>query len=103
MKPMRIVVLALTAAPATVVTATPTLAQTGPDLIQQALVKEQAEGDLQGAIVLYELHDAGLATNLFAVSPDGEDVAFAVNDLPGGGGPLVGAGKLEALKGTEGR
>lgn len=34
--------------------ATPTLAQTGHDLYQQALVKEQADGDLQAAIALYE-------------------------------------------------
>ena len=40
----------------TILTATPTpaLAQTGSDLFQQALVKEQAEGDLRGAITLYE-------------------------------------------------
>ncbi|HZD04322.1 MAG TPA: tetratricopeptide repeat protein, partial [Longimicrobiales bacterium] len=34
--------------------AAPALAQTAPDLFQQALVKEQAEGDLQGAIALYQ-------------------------------------------------
>jgi hypothetical protein len=33
---------------------TPAAAQTGHDLFQQALVKEQAEGDLRGAISLYE-------------------------------------------------
>ncbi|MCG6956171.1 MAG: tetratricopeptide repeat protein [Gemmatimonadetes bacterium] len=38
----------------TLTTATPILAQTGPDLFQQALVKEQAEGDLRGAIALYQ-------------------------------------------------
>jgi Tol biopolymer transport system component len=32
----------------------PALAQTGHDLFQQALVKEQADGDLRGAIDLYE-------------------------------------------------
>jgi len=32
----------------------PALAQTGHDLFQQALVKEQAEGDLRAAITLYE-------------------------------------------------
>jgi Tol biopolymer transport system component len=32
----------------------PALAQTGHDLFQQALVKEQAEGDLQAAIALYQ-------------------------------------------------
>jgi Tol biopolymer transport system component len=32
----------------------PALAQTGHDLFQQALVKEQAEGDLRAAIALYE-------------------------------------------------
>ncbi|MGD2122922.1 MAG: tetratricopeptide repeat protein [Gemmatimonadota bacterium] len=33
---------------------TPALAQTGHDLFQQALVKEQADGDLRAAIALYE-------------------------------------------------
>lgn len=45
----------------------PALAQTGHDLFQQALVKEQADGDLRGAIDLYEriardfANDAALA------------------------------------------
>jgi Tol biopolymer transport system component len=38
----------------TVLGPAPALAQTGHDLFQQALVKEQADGDLRGAIDLYE-------------------------------------------------
>jgi hypothetical protein len=34
--------------------AVPVLAQTGHDLFQQALVKERADGDLRGAIEIYE-------------------------------------------------
>jgi Tol biopolymer transport system component len=36
------------------VVCSPTMAQTGHDLYQQALVKEQAEGDLRSAIALYQ-------------------------------------------------
>ena len=38
----------------TLLVGAPALAQTGNDLLQQALVMEQAEGDLQAAIQLYE-------------------------------------------------
>ncbi len=56
MKTSKIALLcaALTFLPATPALVTPALAQTGHDLFQQALVKEQAEGDLRAAIALYE-------------------------------------------------
>jgi Tol biopolymer transport system component len=38
----------------TLIGAAPTTAQTGHDLFQQALVKERADGDLRGAIEIYE-------------------------------------------------
>jgi Tol biopolymer transport system component len=49
-----------------------------------------------GDTELYQ--EAGLATNLFAVSPDGDEVVFAVSDPPGQGEVLVGAGKLLAAR-----
>ena len=46
--------IGLLAVALTLVMGAPALAQTGHDLLQQALVKEQAEGNLQEAIQLYE-------------------------------------------------
>jgi Tol biopolymer transport system component len=46
--------IALAGVALVLLTAAPALAQTGHDLFQQALVKEQAEGDLRGAIALYQ-------------------------------------------------
>jgi Tol biopolymer transport system component len=46
--------IALAGVALVLLTAAPALAQTGHDLFQQALVKEQADGDLRGAIDLYE-------------------------------------------------
>ena len=51
MKTLRIGLLSVAL---TLLTGAPALAQTGHDLFQQALVMEQAEGDLQEAIQLYE-------------------------------------------------
>lgn len=51
---MRTICIGLIALALTSLGATPTLAQTGHDLYQQALVKEQADGDLRAAIALYE-------------------------------------------------
>jgi len=51
MKTLRIGLLAVAL---TLLVSTPVLAQTGHDLFQQALVMEQAEGNLQEAIQLYE-------------------------------------------------
>jgi Tol biopolymer transport system component len=51
MKLIRSVVLATVL---TLLGTAPTLAQTGHDLFQQALVKERSDGDLRGAIAIYE-------------------------------------------------
>ena len=51
---MKILRIAFLAFALTLPAGAPALAQTGHDLFQQALVKEQAEGDLRGAIDLYE-------------------------------------------------
>ena len=51
---MRAMTIAVLAASLTVLGITPALAQSGHDLFQQALVKERADGDLRGAIGLYE-------------------------------------------------
>jgi len=51
---MRRIVLSAITLLLVVAAAVPARAQTGHDLLQQALVKERAEGDLKGAIALYE-------------------------------------------------
>jgi hypothetical protein len=54
MKTIRVVAAIAVFASLTTFGATATLAQSGHDLFQQALVKERADGDLTGAIGLYE-------------------------------------------------
>ena len=54
MKTIRVVAAIAVAASLTLLGAVPVLAQSGHDLFQQALVKERADGDLRGAIDLYE-------------------------------------------------
>ena len=51
MKTLSRVAIALSLA---LLAAGPLMAQTGHDLFQQALVKERADGDLRGAIAIYE-------------------------------------------------
>jgi hypothetical protein len=51
---MRAIAIAAVAASLTLLAAMPALAQSGHDLFQQALVKERADGNLRGAIELYE-------------------------------------------------
>jgi Tol biopolymer transport system component len=51
---MRAIAIAIVAVSLTTLATTPVLAQSGHDLFQQALVKERADGDLRGAIGLYE-------------------------------------------------
>lgn len=51
---MRTMTIAVLAVSLTTLATTPVLAQSGHDLFQQALVKERADGDLRGAIGLYE-------------------------------------------------
>ena len=51
--------------------AAPALAQTGHDLLQQALVKEQADGDLRAAIALYERIAREFATDAALVNAPG--------------------------------
>jgi Tol biopolymer transport system component len=51
---MKIIRIALVAAALTMLVGVPALTQSGQDLFQQALVKEQAAGDLNGAIVIYQ-------------------------------------------------
>ena len=54
MKTIRVVAAIVVAVSLTTLAATAALAQSGHDLFQQALVKERADGDLRGAIGLYE-------------------------------------------------
>jgi len=51
---MRTITLTIAAVSLITLSAAPVLAQSGHDLFQQALVKERADGDLRGAIGLYE-------------------------------------------------
>ena len=51
---MRAITIAAAAMLLALASAAPALAQTGHDLFQQALVKERADGDLRGAIEIYE-------------------------------------------------
>jgi Tol biopolymer transport system component len=51
---MRAITIAIVAVSLTLLGTAPVLAQSGHDLFQQALVKERADGDLRGAIGLYE-------------------------------------------------
>jgi Tol biopolymer transport system component len=51
---MKIIRIALAAVALTVLVGVPALTQSGQDLFQQALVKEQAAGDLNGAIAIYQ-------------------------------------------------
>jgi len=51
---MKTITIAATALSLTLLCSGPLLAQSGNDLYQQALVKERAEGDIQGAIELYQ-------------------------------------------------
>ena len=51
---MKTIRIALLAAALTVLGSVPGLAQSGQDLLQQALVKEQADGDLRAAITIYQ-------------------------------------------------
>ncbi|MDH3456486.1 MAG: tetratricopeptide repeat protein [Gemmatimonadota bacterium] len=51
---MKLIRSVLLAAVLTLLGTAPTVAQTGHDLFQQALVKERADGDLRGAIAIYE-------------------------------------------------
>ena len=54
MKTIRVIAAMTVAASLAAFGTTPALAQSGHDLFQQALVKERADGDLRGAIGLYE-------------------------------------------------
>jgi len=51
---MKTIRIALLAAALTVIGGVPGLTQSGQDLLQQALVKEQADGDLRAAIAIYQ-------------------------------------------------
>ncbi|MFH1763420.1 MAG: hypothetical protein ABIF09_04420, partial [Gemmatimonadota bacterium] len=51
---MRILRIGLFGVALTLLMNAPGMAQTGHDLFQQALVKEQADGDLRAAIALYQ-------------------------------------------------
>ena len=51
---MKTITIAATALSLTLLCSGPLLAQSGNDLFQQALVMERAEGDVQGAIELYQ-------------------------------------------------